>query len=542
MVNVEGFKRGYKLVFAFPTARVLTVLVLASLCLTVCLSLLNSRSLPESVIVIVFTLIVNPFLMRASNPELFTWRRVYGLVPPLLCLWCILTLIHSSPLGATLALSSLLYYTAVRALASLPFAALLLVPSLAAMLALNYLLAAALFAVGVALLELCIIRIKGRTSKVGVDALEGFRAFASYILCNKRGLLEAFLSKLSRERDVFVDVIKILSKQGKLLGCIVVPYIHPGPFREVGSSPLPSFLAETARKAGIDILVLHGVSGHELDLVKSEDTHLVIKEVLNWTLSDSSSSIPVREAGLSCTKEGGIGAICIDLGLPLVMLYHINGGEDFPFVVAETLWKEVGTCTVVDLHNALGASCSQDEAVRAAIKAIKSLRRAEKVEASIVSLSSSLSPLEVGPGGVSALAARIGDKTLCLVCFDSNNALLSVREAVTRALRNLGVNVPLLATTDTHLMTGARPGRDYYPLGSVSGQEKVAQEAVRAAKAAISKLEEVGAIVHERLKFRTKTLDPVNLEALSKVTEDNVKDYLVTLAVACGLILLSLVL
>ncbi|MEM3642087.1 MAG: DUF2070 family protein, partial [Candidatus Bathyarchaeia archaeon] len=75
---------------------------------------------------------------------------------------------------------------------------------------------------------------------LGFPSLSIFKAFLLNWVMNLNAPFEAFLEKLGEERDVEVSLIKFDYSRPKAV--IAVPSVHQGPFKNVGSSLLPSML------------------------------------------------------------------------------------------------------------------------------------------------------------------------------------------------------------------------------------------------------------------------------------------------------------
>lgn len=70
------------------------------------------------------------------------------------------------------------------------------------------------------------------------------RAFIEAWSEGSRDSLEEYLYHIGVPRELAVDNLSFHSPTGENLAAMVVPYIHPGPFRNVGSSELPYFIIE----------------------------------------------------------------------------------------------------------------------------------------------------------------------------------------------------------------------------------------------------------------------------------------------------------
>ncbi|NWF87366.1 DUF2070 family protein [Candidatus Bathyarchaeota archaeon] len=100
---------------------------------------------------------------------------------------------------------------------------------------------------------------------LGISTISLFKAFLLNWIVGLNEPFEEFLEELGESQDVEVLLIQFSSSKPKAV--IAVPSIHPGPFKNVGSSLLPSMLkAALEEKLGCTVCVPHGLFGHEFDL------------------------------------------------------------------------------------------------------------------------------------------------------------------------------------------------------------------------------------------------------------------------------------
>ena len=72
--------------------------------------------------------------------------------------------------------------------------------------------------------------------------------------------LEKFLEDMGQDKDIEVRLLKFDSSKPK--AAIIVPLVHPGPFKNIGSSLLPSLLKHGFEKEyGCDTCTPLGILG-----------------------------------------------------------------------------------------------------------------------------------------------------------------------------------------------------------------------------------------------------------------------------------------
>lgn len=96
-----------------------------------------------------------------------------------------------------------------------------------------------------------------------------FRSFIMAWSEEMNGPLEDQIAQLGEMQDVEVDTLLFRDISGANMAAITVPYIHPGPFRNVGSSALPQVLAVgLGGVLGCPVIVPHGLSTHKRDMIR----------------------------------------------------------------------------------------------------------------------------------------------------------------------------------------------------------------------------------------------------------------------------------
>ncbi|MGW8289492.1 MAG: DUF2070 family protein, partial [Candidatus Bathyarchaeia archaeon] len=112
-----------------------------------------------------------------------------------------------------------------------------------------------------------------------VPSMPLFRAFMLNWVAALNSPFEALLEKLGENEDIEVTFLKFDSHKPK--AAIIVPLVHPGPFKNIGSSLLPSLLKHDFEKAfGCDTCVPLGILGHELDLASQAQNQKIISQVI----------------------------------------------------------------------------------------------------------------------------------------------------------------------------------------------------------------------------------------------------------------------
>ena len=535
----EGFRKGYKMIFSFPSLKITIAELLVALAFLAIVS--YAKHLNIEGFRYLTALFVLFFIMRLADPALFTLRRSLSLMPPALLLWTLIAIISRPENSVLISLFALMYYAAIRAMKSgrraiLTFLSVVIADSLP-------FIGAAFWLIGALIFEATLYIVEKRGAKIGIDAIESFRGFAEYILTREKRGIEETLVKLSSKKRLYLDAYTFYDCEKKPVGSIVILYIHPGPFRDLGSSALPSILLDQARKRGYNLIVFHGPSTHGEDLAQSAVVKKVVNTILSWLNN------PNNIKGMSAQPPRTIkGKYCcvhtILLGNPIIMLEHVEKGEDFPFETVKAIWQRYPNASVIDLHNSLGDELGNPKCAETLqnVPPNSEIKTETKCRLAVISKPSSLSPEEVGPGGVAALYAEINGASFYALIFDGNNAVPGLREYLQNELRKRGFPKGVVGTTDTHLMSGMKPGVDYTPLGGKTAWTRILEESLNVLNQAKRAARSILFYSYRRFEIDALALDEDKLKELSKITEKNVRDVTAALALAFSLPLLYLIL
>ena len=360
---------------------------------------------------------------------------------------------------------------------------------------------------------------------LGIASSSLFKAFFANWSEGLNAPLEVFFEKLGNEQDVKVSILTFGTNKG-VKAVMVVPALHPGPFKNLGSSLLPSLIQNTLEgKLECVVSVPHGLVGHELDLSSQFQNQRVVKSILGFTnsatnYSKATSFVRTRknEATASCQIFGDCALLTLTVA-PKTM-------EDLPqelnsFIVEEA--ANLGlSALVIDAHNSIEGFFNISEAVDSLREAaVTSLKKAVKKKRSSFEIgAATVIPKEftvkegLGPGGMSVIVTKVGDQKAAYVTIDGNNMMSGLRERILSELRKLGIVDGEVLTTDTHSVCGiVRTARGYYPIGEAMDQSKLINYIRQAASNALNNLEPVEA------SWQTETIPNVNVIGEKRIKE-----------------------
>jgi putative membrane protein len=340
---------------------------------------------------------------------------------------------------------------------------------------------------------------------LGIKAISLFKAFLLNWIVDLNAPLEEFLEKLGEDQDVEVSSIEFSSSKPK--AAIIVPSIHPGPFKNIGSSFLPSMLKTALeKKQNCVVCVPHGLLGHEFDLASQNQDQKVIDQVTalaGFEVSEATATVFVK------VSNGLATACCQVFGNLAFLSFSLapRTTEDLPqdlglFVRQEARKNGLTCCVVVNAHNSIDGNTNTQEALEDLKNAATvCLRKAVSLKqlpfevgaATVIPKDFGLRE-GMGPSGITAITVKAGQQKAAYVVIDGNNMISGLREKILSAVRSLGVDEGEVFTTDTHSVSAlVLTERGYHPIGEAIDNEKLIQYIKEATFSSLSDMESVKA-------------------------------------------------
>ncbi len=365
----------------------------------------------------------------------------------------------------------------------------------------------------------------------GVPSMSLFKAFILNWVEGLNEPLECFLEKLGEDMDVEVSFLKFDSSKPK--AAIIVPLVHPGPFKNIGSSNLPFLLKRDFESAfNCSACVPLGILGHELDLASQKQNAKVIESVIrSATLRASTDKATpfIRHTTGSATASCQIFGKASILSLTLAP----ETTEDLPRELGDIIRKEakhrgLDCCVVVNAHNSITESMEISEdldklqglAIKCLDEAVASSRARFEVGAAAVYPKEFGLKEGMGPGGITAIVIKVAEQKTAYVVVDGNNMISGLREKVLSELVGAGFDESEVFTTDTHVVSALVLGRrGYHPVGEAMNHETLISYIKSAVVQAASELEvcmaagknlttpKIRVIGADRIKSLTKLVD-----------------------------------
>lgn len=361
---------------------------------------------------------------------------------------------------------------------------------------------------------------------LGVASLSLFRAFFVNWVVNLNAPFEEFLEKLGENQDIEVSLVKFSSSKPKAM--IIVPSVHPGPFKNIGSSLLPSLLKGTVeQQEGCITSVPLGVLGHEVDLASQSQN----QKILDHVAKSADFKTVDAKASPFLKFDNGLATVCCQVFGDFAFLSFSlapKTTEDLPqelgvFVRQEAEKHGLNCCIAVNAHNSIDGSVDTHEILEslksaASIcleKAVTLKRLPFEVGAATVLPKEFTLKDGMGAGGITVTTFKVGEQKAAYVIIDGNNMVAGLREKILSALQEIGIAEGEVFTTDTHSVNALVLGRrGYHPVGEAMDHAVLIRRIKETSLSAMSNMEQVTTACHKMKIHDVRVIGEKSLEKL----------------------------
>lgn len=325
--------------------------------------------------------------------------------------------------------------------------------------------------------------------------------------------IEGALTKIGEKIDTLLGVIAFKTRRG-IKAVFAVPYLHPGPFGDVGGARLSAVMTDRVEKAtGSKLFVFHGTANHDMNPTSAR----TLKDLSDVALA----SLKGMKWGHSATRvishrEGDVHMLgqAIGDGAYLISTLSPHATEDIEMSIGQSVMatgnKHFANVLHVDAHN-----CHRpgDHAIYSGNPVVFDLMRAADVlgselkeeEQGRLLLGVATDPMKeysvkdgIGPTGLRVAVLQVGNYRTAYVLFDANNIMGGIRDKIIDAVHGL-VDECEVMTTDSHCVNTVR-GVDN-PLGMHINESVLIERAQECVKRALADVEPVDAGMRiERIK------------------------------------------
>ncbi len=381
---------------------------------------------------------------------------------------------------------------------------------------------------------------------LGISGPGLLRAFGHAYLVDNPIPFERMMTQIAVEQDVPVEVLVVRSSD-EIVAVAVTLYVHPGPFRDIGSSALPSVIINhIEEKYGAVGLVFHGTCTHHQNLTSKDDFPRVLAEIDRLIANAETHS---EVGGPVWSDEGKFKVWTIFSGddvLAITTSYphftddiSLEVGKQAAALVRQRVPSIRGVC-IVDAHNCIGEDAvsvmpgdpDADEYVASVASAVFATANVPRrpVEVGVYRLTDHGLTITdgIGPGGIAAFIIKSAENESVIVVVDGNNVEPGYRDRVVGLLKGQGFANVEIVTTDTHIVNAVSLSHKGYPpvgrerpddvLDAIGIAVTKARENMRPASIGLEFGEVRGVKTFGERGFDTLTLDIAEAASIAKRT------------------------
>jgi len=379
--------------------------------------------------------------------------------------------------------------------------------------------------------------------KIGVSSMLLLRSFLVNWIEDVNGPLEDVLEDLGANRTMNISLLTFKTEKG-VKAVMVIPALHPGPFKNVGSSLFP-YLIQSALEQRLNCVVSvpHGLFGHELDLASQAQNQKVLDAILN---SLDFQELHRQASSFIRAQNDVASAGCQIFGNRAVLFLTLAPAttEDLPpelglLATHEAQKNALASAVVVNTHNSIDDVHNATENIDPLKEAvIESLERAAKGKRFVIEVGAAKAvPSEftledgMGQGGITAIVVRMEGQTTAYVTIDGNNMVSGLREKILNTLKPLGIDDGEVLTTDTHAVNAVVLNRrGYHPVGESIDNGKLMEYIRNAVSIALKNAEPAIASWQTVTVPEVKVIGAEQIQALCTLTDEAAKQAQMTAA------------
>ncbi|NCO84920.1 MAG: hypothetical protein COZ66_01005 [Candidatus Huberarchaeum crystalense] len=219
---------------------------------------------------------------------------------------------------------------------------------------------------------------------------------------------EKSLLKLSKDGKAMVHVLSFDTwkdqKKGQHKATFLVPYVHPGPVGNIGSSNMPKIFHDNIENS----LTFHGPCTHDLDIVKNEDVMKLVGDI---------KSASLEQVGEKAKAVIGDRICLLNIGGKTLAFADGNGDIDIGVGLASS-------DIFVDMHS---SSIDSDFSVMYAssLQSLNLIEEATSLKTKLAKIEQEYIILGTSQGIVGGCDIRVAyldvGKKMVFILFDSNN-------------------------------------------------------------------------------------------------------------------------
>jgi len=296
---------------------------------------------------------------------------------------------------------------------------------------------------------------------LGISSMDALSMFSSQWLYGEKDLEEAF-EEIGEEVETLVWLAEFQGKKNHAL--FVVPYIHFGPFGNLGGSEFTWMIASALSHGKKSVFVFHGTATHDFNPVSSGE---ISKVVAACRLAQAKLKLEAAKMAFATCRVGTVRAMAYQINDSALVSFSRapRTTEDINLGLGLALMEKAKRCFrsvgVIDEHNAETGDISSVEVgspiafemLDAAGKLFE--KKGKQSPFKFGCASGSIAVETIGKNGIKLALFTQGKKMNALLLVDSNGIVPAFRSELIELLSALGSECGYLCkgevmTTDTH--------------------------------------------------------------------------------------------
>ena len=332
--------------------------------------------------------------------------------------------------------------------------------------------------------------------KYGVSASKILQMFLNYNSRQDQDEVgKKFFSKIyNHSTRIPVKVIDIIRADGSRMVTEVFPYIHPGPFGELGSSNLPIRLQRILPDLGSDLMTFHTTTTNSNNCSGDEDIEIIaqaVKDCLGkMEYTDRVSRFKKINAGRIVIGVQRMGDSAFGAIIPEKEHFDDVKLKEGLKIISAVEQKQARNFALIDAQNNFMEKTKELDNCGYLSKAfIRELERLDNKFPARAGYYRIYEPAgDLGAMGIQALSIDAGGRINTIVLTDSNNITTEVIETA-RKLVGDSVYSMEIYTTDNHALNANN--LDINPLGKSGEVERIASMIYKSVKMSINDIQDV---------------------------------------------------
>lgn len=316
-----------------------------------------------------------------------------------------------------------------------------------------------------ALYTLLFIASRPLKKNLGVSSQDALSMFAGQWLYEEKDLEDAF-DELGEYSSTFLAAAVVSTRHGRCQ--FIIPYIHFGPFGNLGGSQFSYQIEKRLREEGVSTFVFHSSATHDLDPVSSSSIEIIVDKAKS---AIRGAELRPAHYSLSQAKKGDSTCYIHTINDDRLISFtrHPKSTEDVNFAVGWALMEKAklagGDCAFIDCHNCETGDIDYVESGSPiCFEMSDALGEADKQKALLKRMHAGWS--SIYPKNINAVASG-GLKAFCFgdqkeinfyILIDSNGITAQARDGLIQSIKKeyKEANFVEIYTSDTHELNAVR--------------------------------------------------------------------------------------